>query len=308
MLKVYYDTAFLKHNPGGWHPESSVRLEAVLEAVRSLPEIELVEDCRKASQSEIELVHTSKYYNYIKSISGQQTMLDPDTGFGPGSFEASLKAAGACIEAVEFVTQGENHRAFCAVRPPGHHAYRDRAKGFCIFNNIAIAAKYALDNKLAKRIAIIDWDVHHGNGTQEAFYDSPDVLFISLHQYPFYPGTGDATETGYGRGEGYTFNIPLYYAMQDLEFITIFKEQVLPVVDKYKPDLMMMSAGFDGHRDDHLAGLNLSSAVYSVITKLQVDLAVKHCYGRIVSVFEGGYNLIALKESLENHFKELIDG
>ncbi len=307
MLRVYYDPSFLKHNPGGWHPESAARLDAIMDVIRSLPDIELIDQCREASRDEIELVHTSTYFDYIKSIPNEQILLDPDTGFGPGSFEAALKAVGACIEAVSFVTAEDCRKAFCAVRPPGHHAYSDRSKGFCIFNNIAIAAKYALKNKLAKKIAIIDWDVHHGNGTQEAFYYSSDVLYISSHQYPFYPGTGAVSETGSGKGEGYTINIPLPYAMEDDEFISMIRMKVIPPVDKYKPDLIMMSVGFDSHRDDPLAGLHLSSDVYTEVTKMMVDLANKHCYGKIVSVLEGGYHLPALKESVKNHLKELID-
>ncbi len=307
LLKVFYDSAFLKHNPGGWHPESPARLVSALEAVRHLPRIDIMERCRKATRDEIELVHTSEYFDYINSIPDEQTMIDPDTGYGPGSYTAALKAVGACIQAVDHVLAGESYRAFCAVRPPGHHAYSDRSKGFCVFNNIAIAAKYARVKKDMSRIAIIDYDVHHGNGTQEAFYDSPEVLFISSHQYPFYPGTGPASDIGSGKGEGYNINIPLPYGMEDEQYLEIFKHRIVPEVDKYKPELIMVSSGFDSHRDDPLAGLNLSSDIYGKITEMIVDLANKHCYGRIVSVLEGGYNLIALKESVSNHLKELVN-
>ena len=308
MLKVYYDPSFLKHQPGGWHPESSARLESILEIVGKIDGIELVDNCREATRDEIELVHTSRHFDYIKSLPLEQVMIDPDTGYSEGSWEASLKAVGATVEAAKFVTAGENRRAFCAVRPPGHHASPDRTKGFCIFNNIAIAAAYALKAKLAERIAIIDWDVHHGNGTQAAFYANPDVLYISSHQYPFYPGTGSSKEKGESAGEGYTLNIPLAHAADDAAIRNVYADIAIPEVDKFKPDLIMISAGFDAHAHDPLAGLNFSSEIFGELTKMVVDLAGKHCYGRIVSVLEGGYNLIALKESVEYHLKELLNG
>lgn len=307
MLRAYYDPAFLKHQPGGWHPESSARLEAVIEIVRSFSEIEIVNNCRQADRREIELIHSSDYFDFIASVRDKHAALDPDTDVSPGSFEASLNAAGAVIDAARFAMQGQNRRVFCAVRPPGHHAEIDRSRGFCIFNNIAIGAASVLRDKSASRIAIIDWDVHHGNGTQQAFYGNPDVYYISLHQYPFFPGSGAANDTGEGKGEGYNLNIPLAYGSSDDDYREALLNKVLPAIDKFKPDLIMMSAGFDAHNDDPLAGMNLSSEMYGEITKMLVDLAKEHCYGRVVSVLEGGYNLAALKESLAYHMKEMLN-
>jgi acetoin utilization deacetylase AcuC-like enzyme len=308
LLRVYFDPSFLKHNPGGWHPESSARLETIIRICGSFPGIEITGSCPKADPTDIELIHTAKYFDYVMSFEGQQAMLDPDTGLSPDSIEAALKAVGAGVEAVKFVVRGSNRRAFCAVRPPGHHAEKDRARGFCIFNNIAIAAAYALKNKLASKIAIVDFDVHHGNGTQQAFYNTPDVLYISSHQYPYFPGSGAADEIGDGDGEGYTINIPMRYGSVDEEYRRVFNDIVVPVVDKYRPDLILNSAGFDAHQDDPLAGMKLSSEIYGEITKMIVDLAIKHCYGRVVSFLEGGYNLPALEESVRFHLKELLNG
>lgn len=279
-----------------------------MEACESFDGAVITDSCRSATREEIELIHKPSYYDYIAGLAGQQAMLDPDTEISSGSFEASLKAAGGVIQAVEFAAEGKDNRAFCAVRPPGHHAEADRAKGFCIFNNIAIGAARALNNSLAAKIAIVDWDVHHGNGTQNAFYDSPRVLYISLHQFPLYPGTGSALESGRGEGEGFTLNLPMKYGAGDDDYRLAFDNAVLPAIDNYKPDLLLISAGFDGHRDDPLASLNLSSAMYGEMTRKLVEMANKHCRCGVVSVFEGGYNLRALKESVIEHLKGLSDG
>ena len=279
-----------------------------MEVCRSVKGAEITGECRPATRAEIELVHKPSYYEYIANLAGQHAMLDPDTEISPGSFEASLKAAGAVMQAVDFVSLNKGNRAFCSVRPPGHHAEADYAKGFCIFNNIAVGAAYALKNRLTSKVAIVDWDVHHGNGTQHAFYSSPDVLYISLHQYPFYPGTGSRDERGVGEGEGFTLNIPMPYGVDDNEYREAFHGQVLPAIEAYKPELLMMSAGFDGHRDDPLASIRLSSSMYGEMTRILVTAAVKYCKYGVVSVLEGGYNLKALKESVSEHLKELADG
>jgi len=308
LLKIFHDPASLNHQPGTWHPESPARLTAVMEVCRSLEGVEIAEECRRASRDEIELVHKASYYDYIESLAGQHAMLDPDTEISPGSFEASLKAVGAVLQAVDFVSQDKKNRAFCAVRPPGHHAEADHSKGFCIFNNIAIGAAYAMKSGLTSRIAIVDWDVHHGNGTQHTFYGTSELLYISLHQYPFFPGTGGHDERGVGEGEGFTLNIPLQYGTDDGDYREAFAKQVLPAIEAYKPELLMMSAGFDGHHDDPLASLRLSSQMYGEITRLLMEAASKYCKYGVVSVLEGGYNLKALKETVREHLRELADG
>ena len=279
-----------------------------MEVCRSQEGVEITEECRRASRAEIELVHKASYYDYIESLAGQHAMLDPDTEISPGSFEASLKASGAVIQAVNHVSKDKKNRAFCAVRPPGHHAEADYSKGFCIFNNIAIGAAYALKSGSTSKVAIVDWDVHHGNGTQHAFYGTSEVLYISLHQYPFYPGTGSRDERGAGEGEGFTLNIPLQYGINDDDYREALIGQVLPAIEAYKPELLMMSAGFDGHRDDPLASLRLSSPMYGEITRLLMEVAFKYCKYGVVSVLEGGYNLKALKESVREHLRELANG
>ncbi|MCP4582709.1 MAG: histone deacetylase [candidate division Zixibacteria bacterium] len=308
LLTVFYDQTFLKHGSGQFHPESPARLKPVIEACESFSDIDIIRECRRAERDEIELVHTREYFDYIESVPGESVMLDPDTYFGPDSFEVSLKAAGAVIEAVRYVSEGDKRRAFCAVRPPGHHAEAGKAMGFCIFNNIAIGAAFALTSNLAERVAIIDWDVHHGNGTQNMFYDNPDVLYISLHQYPYYPGSGSENETGDGDGDGSNLNIPMRQGANDEQYKIAFQEKVLPAIENYRPDLLMVSAGFDAHRDDPLAGVDLSTEMFGIMTRMLVDQAVKHCRGRIVSVLEGGYNPDVLRDSMKIHLKELLNG
>ena len=310
MLTVFTDLAFYNHNPGRWHPESPARLDAVLEACKSVSGIQLINECRPANRKEIELIHSARYFNYISNIEvldNEPIMIDPDTGFSEGSFEAALKAVGAVIDAVKFVFSGDGNRAFCAVRPPGHHAEKDTSKGFCIFNNIAIGAAYAVVNGSAGKVAIIDWDVHHGNGTQNAFYDRSDVFYISLHQFPYYPGSGSVSEKGAGDGKGYNLNIPIRFGSSDEDYRQTFNSTILPALDDYRPELIMISAGFDTHMNDPLAGIDLSSEMYGEMTRHLTGIADKYCHGRIVSVLEGGYSMHVLKSSVTNHLKELIN-
>ncbi len=311
MLTVFTDQAFYNHNPGRWHPESPARLDTVLEACKSVPDVQFAYECRSADRREIELIHSPKYFDYISNIKvsiDEPIMIDPDTGFSAGSFQAALKAAGAVIDAVKLVSSGDGNRAFCAVRPPGHHAKADSTKGFCIFNNIAIGAAYAIANGLAKKIAIVDWDVHHGNGTQNAFYNRSDVFYISLHQFPYYPGSGSASEKGAGDGIGYNLNIPMRSGSGDEDYRQAFNSVILPALDDFKPELIMISAGFDAHMNDPLADIDLSSDMYGEMTRYLTGIADKYCHGRIVSVLEGGYNMDVLKSSVTNHLKELING
>jgi acetoin utilization deacetylase AcuC-like enzyme len=303
---VVFDPVYLKHDPGPMHPESPQRLIAVQEAIKALDFPIAGIPARPAGRDELALVHKEKYIDHILNmkVTGL-TYLDPDTALSPYSQEAALKAAGGVIEAVGKVMQGDLKRAFCAVRPPGHHAEADRAMGFCIFNNIAIGAAYALAHQRLSRIAIVDWDLHHGNGTQKAFYDTDEVLYVSLHEYPFYPGTGRETDKGEGKGLGYTINLPQVPGSSDDDYRAAFQEIIIPALANYRPELIMISAGFDAHRDDPLGDLYLSTEFYGEMTAMLVEMARQYSKGRIISVFEGGYNLQALKDSVTVHLKEL---
>lgn len=290
------------------HPEHAGRLTAIynyldrMKAWKSLVRLE----ARPASADEVKLNHDSDYVDSLLDLSVDRVrFLDPDTYFTPHSQRAALLAYGAGLSAIEEVTAGRVERAFCCVRPPGHHAERDRAMGFCLFNNIAGAARFALTNCGVERIGIVDIDVHHGNGTQAAFYSDPTVHFTSWHQYPFYPGTGAASETGEGEGKGLTHNLPLSAGTTGQEAL----EQLKPVLENafqsFRPQLLLISAGFDAHREDPLASLLFEDEDYYQVTKFLTQLADRHCRGRIVSLLEGGYNLDALGRSVYQHLKGL---
>jgi acetoin utilization deacetylase AcuC-like enzyme len=227
-------------------------------------------------------------------------MLDGgDTHAVRESFEASVLASGAVVTAIDAVVEGRAGSAFCAVRPPGHHAEKDRAMGFCLLNNVAIGARHAQQQHGMERVAILDWDVHHGNGTQHIFEEDPTVLYVSLHQYPFYPGTGARSEQGKGPGQGYTLNIPLPAGAEEQRYLKAFDEEILPALDRFKPSLLILSAGFDAHTDDPLGGMKLTAGSYAVMTRLLNGIAP------VVSVLEGGYDLHALGTSVEAHILAL---
>jgi acetoin utilization deacetylase AcuC-like enzyme len=305
-LGIVFDPIYLKHDAGPMHPESPQRLTAVQEAIKGLdfPIAGIL--ARPASRDELALVHEDKYIDCILNMKVTElTYLDPDTAISPRSQEAALMAAGGVIEAVDMIMRGDLKRAFCAVRPPGHHAEPDRAMGFCIFNNIAIGAGRALSRWGLSRIAIVDWDLHHGNGTQKAFYDTDEVLYISLHEYPFYPGTGREIEKGEGKGLGYTIDIPQVPGSSDDDYRTAFQEIIIPALADFRPELIMISAGFDAHRDDPLGDLCLSTEFFGEMTGMLIEMAKQYTMGRIISVLEGGYNLQALKDSVTVHLKEL---
>lgn len=294
------------HDCGPEHPESPSRLQAVMDAARSIGGIEIIEECREATEVELTLVHQETYIARVKSLSSDKTvMLDPDTPLSPHSYEAALKAAGSVIEAVDYGFATKGNRAFCAVRPPGHHAEPDRAMGFCIFNNIAIGAAYAIKRGLTDKIAIIDWDVHHCNGTQKMFYDNPQVMVVSLHQSPFYPGTGGSFESGEAEGLGFTINLPMWPGGGDNEYRLAFNDIIIPAIRNFEPGLLMISAGFDAHKDDPLAYLNLTTPFFGEMTRMMIIMADRFCHGRIVSVLEGGYNLKILADCIKIHLKEL---
>lgn len=305
-IGVAYHESFARHDTGSWHPESPERLKAILEVIVDQG-IDFVKiEPREASKEELTLVHAAEYIESILSLNHNEiVMLDPDTAFSPGSKEASLKAVGAVLESVDKIIGGEIERAMCPVRPPGHHAEPDRAMGFCIFNNIAVGAAYAIEKKGVGKVAIIDWDVHHGNGTQKMFYNSDKVLYISLHQFPHYPGSGSERETGMAQGEGCNINLPMPSGAGDEEYRKAFEKRISPALEEFVPDLIFISAGFDAHRNDPLAGINLSTEFYGEMTSIIRSAANRYCDGRIVSVLEGGYNLDILKESVAIHLTEL---
>ena len=234
----------------------------------------------------------------IDQTAGRAVSLDPDTFTSPESRDVALLAAGAAIGGVETIVQSRATRVMALVRPPGHHAERDRAMGFCLYNNVAAAAAHALALGM-ERVVVMDYDVHHGNGTQWIFYDDPRVLYISTHQYPFYPGTGAAEEVGRGKGAGYTVNVPLEAGATDGDYEEVFKALVIPVIDQFRPELVLISAGFDAHERDPLARMRLSTRGYASLTASLCEAADRHCHGRVVAVTEGGYDLGALKACLE---------
>jgi acetoin utilization deacetylase AcuC-like enzyme len=305
-----FHPAFLQHQTGSQHPEHPNRLRAICEHLASTGLwtrlIPLTPP--RASHEAIGLVHPPAYIDHIRRACEQGPIaLDPDTIASPGSWDAALRAAGAATDAVDRLMRGELHSAFCAVRPPGHHALADQAMGFCLFNNIAIAARYAQQRHRLSRVLIVDWDVHHGNGTEAVFEDDPSVLYFSTHQFPFYPGTGRGSSRGSGAGAGFTINVPLPSGSGDEEAHAAFTGQLLPRAAAFKPELVLISAGFDAHQDDPLAGLAWTESGYAALTKLVRQVADATAGGRIVSMLEGGYNLESLGSSVDAHLLALLE-
>jgi len=303
-MRVYTHPACLEHGPGTGHPESPARLRAVLQALdhARFASVERIEAPR-ATREQLERVHDTGYVDRIFANAPAEghARLDPDTVMSPGSREAALRAAGAVCAAADAVLAGETKRAFCAVRPPGHHATHDAAMGFCLFNNVAVAAAHALSAHGIQRVAIVDFDVHHGNGTQDIFRHDTRVLYASSHQMPLYPGTGAADE----RGDGNIVNAPLPPGAGSAEFRAAWEEKLLPELDWFRPQLLLISAGFDAHARDPLAELQLTTDDYTWISHRLCELADRHADGRIVSALEGGYDLVALRECTTAHVGEL---
>ena len=290
---------FVDHVTPVGHPERPERAE-VLQAVAAAFKAQGGEvlEPRLATDEDLLRVHTQEHVDAIVATRGKATMIDDDTFTSPDSDEVARLAAGAVLTGVDRVLDGESgSRALVLVRPPGHHAEADRAMGFCLYNNIAVGAAYARSRGCA-RVAIVDYDVHHGNGTQWIFYEDPTVLFVSSHQYPFYPGTGAASERGRGPGLGFTLNVPLGAGAKDDEIEKAYADQVLPAVRHFKPDLLMISAGFDAHELDPLGQLRMTSEGFGRLTKVLLEIADEFCCGRVVLVTEGGYDLKALSDCL----------
>ncbi|HYQ87874.1 MAG TPA: histone deacetylase [Bacteroidota bacterium] len=304
-----YTERFLDHKTGPGHPERPERLRAIVSHLKEVRLASILEpiSIEPASEDWISKVHTPAHIRFVRETCLQGGILDQgDTPVSKDSYEVALLAAGGVIAAVAAVLNGAMENAFCAVRPPGHHATRAESMGFCLFNNAAIGARYAQAGHGLSRVAIVDWDVHHGNGTQEIFYEDKSVFYISTHQYPFYPGTGSRTETGSGEGEGYTLNIPMSAGSGEKEYLDAFVGEILPALDRYRPELIIISAGFDAHRDDPLANINLSEDSFSKLTVLISESAGRNCNGKIVSILEGGYHLAALARSVEAHLRVFV--
>ena len=297
---------YQNHNTGDGHPEKIDRVTAVIDNFKRLNNKNLIwKKPSKFDRSLLEITHNSDYINFVEKSFPEKglSFLDGDTIVSPGSKEATSDAVGSIITAIDGVQNKEFKNAFCAVRPPGHHAEKNKAMGFCIYNNVAVGANYLIDKYKLNKIAIIDFDVHHGNGTQDIFYDNEKVLYISTHQYPFYPGSGTEQEKGKYNN---IFNIPLPAGTTSEEYLNAY-EYVLKKIDEFKPEFILLSAGFDAHKNDPLAQFQLESKDFYEITKRTLELSKLYCDGKVVSILEGGYDLVALQESTEMHVKALLE-
>ncbi len=300
---------YMEHVMDPGHPERPERLKVIYEMLEKegndLPLISVKP--RPATREEIETTHSSAYFDRIASTAGKPSFrLDMDTSTSAKSYEAALLAAGGLCELIKAVQEGDLKNGFALVRPPGHHAERDRAMGFCLFNNVAIGAHYALRNFSLERILIVDWDVHHGNGTQNSFYTDPRVLYFSTHRYGFfYPGSGGATEVGNGRGEGFTVNVPLPSGSGDSEYETVFEKVLKPIALEYRPQLVLVSAGFDIHYDDPLGGMEVSEKGFARLTQILMEVAEDTALGKLVLTLEGGYDIQGEKRSAKAVLQEL---
>ena len=310
MTLLYTDPVFLKHDTGR-HPERADRLRSIS---ARLNKAGLISKCtagtyKPLTQEVVTSVHSAKQVQAIKQLAehgGGQ--IDADTVVSPESFHVALAAAGACVAAVDAVLKGADRTALCLIRPPGHHATATSSMGFCLFNNIALAAHHAQTAHNLTRILIVDWDVHHGNGTQDIFYEDPQVMFFSIHRYGhgFYPGTGAENETGRGKGLGYTLNAPVRYGTSRKEYHARFTGALEKAADKIKPELVLVSAGFDAHTLDPIGSLGLEVEDFAILTRDVLAVAKTHAAGRLVSCLEGGYHLDALAESVQAHLEELL--
>lgn len=308
---LVYDEIFLRHRTTPGHPERPERLLAIEEALKSAGLWEKLKllPVQPAPREVVELVHDPAYVDRVAAVArrGGGYVDSPDTPISEESFDVALAAVGGVIAAVDAIVGGQVRNAFAAIRPPGHHAMPDRAMGFCLFNNIAIAARYLQKTHGLERILIVDWDVHHGNGTQAIFYDDPTVLFFSVHQYPFYPGTGSRQERGWGDGLGLTINAPVPAGTDEATWLRTFQEMLEPAVEHFRPEFVLISAGFDAHEMDLLGRLGVTTGGYGKVTKLIKSIAESYASGRLLSVLEGGYHLGALGASVAAHVTALMD-
>src|SRR5262245_569547 len=307
--QVFYDPTTLNHEPGASHPERPQRMTAVLESVRALEKLGRVAVAtpRPATEDEILAVHTLPYMSKVRAEigAGRRTLSTGDTELSAGSWAAALAAAGTVVSGVDGVMTRLSRHSFCALRPPGHHASQSRGMGFCIFNNIAIGARYAQRRYGVERVLIADFDVHHGNGTQEVFWSDGSVLFFDTHQHPWYPGTGLPSEQGESKGRGLIMNNPFPSGSGRKEILGAFRESLVPAADRFKPQLVMVSAGFDSRTGDPLGQFTLTDDDFGDLTGVAVEIARQHAGGRLVAVLEGGYSLEGLQRAVRAHLERL---
>ncbi len=296
---IVKDPLYLEHITDEYHPECPERLGRIYSMLPSIDSSGIVYvKPRMATHEEIAFVHDMGYVERIAATGSLgYTRLDPDTSASPRTYDAALLAAGGTLSLADSILAGEVESGFALVRPPGHHAERSRAMGFCIFNNIAIAARYLQQTKGLGRVLIVDFDLHHGNGTQHCFYSDPTVLYFSTHQFPYYPGTGWYEETGEGEGKGYNINVPMSYGMNDQDYLFVFREVLSPLADIFKPEIVLVSAGFDTYHNDPLGGMSVTEGGYSAMTGMLLDISKKHCGGMLLFALEGGYDLSGLASS-----------
>lgn len=304
------DDQYLRHDTGPDHPERPGRLTAILDQLKTtgLYEQLVCIKPRPCEKQWLLAVHSESYLRHVASVcaDGGHYLDSRDTPVSKESYECALLAAGGVLAAVDAVMDRRVRNAFCAVRPPGHHASQGRAMGFCLFNNVAIAVRYIQSKYRLRKILIVDWDVHHGNGTQDLFYSDPTVFYFSIHQHPFYPGSGMASERGSGDAEGTTLNAPMPRGSGGLEYRTVFEKTLKPAALAFKPDFVLVSAGFDAHTDDPLGGMNLTAADFGILTRTVRNIAETCCGDRLVIVLEGGYNLKGLSRSVEMVIREIM--
>lgn len=304
---ISYHPSFLDHKTGPGHPETHVRLESILEEISDLPSNKFLwkTNFKEAPLSLISTIHDPNYVRLVGRVCEEKGSgyLDGDTVFSPKTYQAASLAVGAGVTLAQDILDGQIKNGMALVRPPGHHAEADHAMGFCLFNNIAITAKY-LQTQGIKRVLILDWDVHHGNGTEHQFYEDDSVYFVSLHQFPFYPGTGSASERGRGKGFGYTLNLPMARGAEEKQYLDQFTF-VHKEMERFQPEFVLVSAGFDAHIRDPLAGMNLTTSSYESLTKEVIQIADTYAKGRMLSFLEGGYDFQALSESVKVHLETL---
>ncbi len=304
---IVRDGLFLEHIIDSFHPECPERLESIYAMLDTLKHDGLVFPSRRfATHDEIALNHASAYIEWIAGTKGKgHTRLDPDTAASDRSYEAASAAVGGVLQLADMLMAGEITNGFALVRPPGHHAEYNRAMGFCIFNNVAVGARYLEKVYGLTRILIVDFDLHHGNGTQHSFYDDATVLYFSTHQYPYYPGTGRMEETGKGKGEGFTINVPLSYGMGNADYLYAFRKILVPVAEAFRPEIVLVSAGFDTYYDDPLGGMVLTEEGFVSMTQVLLEIARKDCGGKVLFTLEGGYHIAGLTSSVQSVILEL---
>jgi acetoin utilization deacetylase AcuC-like enzyme len=301
------DRRYQAHDPGRGHPESPERIQVILDALGNYRRPGLLAlEPRPATAAEIALNHDEAHIASVAATAGRPFhAFDADTPTSSRSYETAILAAGGVLALLEAVMAGDADNGFAFVRPPGHHAEADRAMGFCLFNNVAIAARVLRERFGLARVLVVDWDVHHGNGTQHSFYDDPSVLYVSTHQYPFYPGTGAASEVGTGAAKGRTLNVPLPAGCGDDEYVAAFTDLIAPVAAQFRPEFVLISAGFDAHRRDPLAGMNVTEAGFRAMARVLMRVAHEHAGGRLAGVLEGGYDMAALRSTVPVVLDEL---